>query len=457
MQGTVHTRALGAPTRGIAGLAATALCLLLAALIPASSGAAFPGGNGPIAFDSNRDVGAGEIYSIVPGGAATRLTTSNTSSDPAISPDGSRIAYRSADPGGDYQIFVMNADGTGRTAVTTNPTAKQEPTWSPDGAHIAFVANSFDVDGQTDQEIWTINVNGTGLTQLTNNTFPDTQPAWSPLGDRIAFVSARTGDTNRNIYVMNADGSGPASITPNGATGCSPNCYGGHDDDPAWSPNGTKIAFTHANTITGGGPPNIWTMDPDGANKANVTQSDSVSFSQPAWSPQGDKFAAVGAETTNRDIWVMNVDGSARAPIDTSPSHDINPDWGVPAPPVAVDATPPVLDLGGKKSQKLTKAVKLKAGCGEACTVNATGKLVIGKSKLGGAAARAGKLKLVPAEAQVGAGQTATLKLKLKKKARKAATEALKSGAKVTAKLKATATDASGNASTAKRKIKLKR
>lgn len=454
MQGTVHTRALGAPTRGIVGLAATALCLLLSALIPAPAGAAFPGVNGPIAFDSNRDVAAGEIYSIVPGGAATRLTTSTTSSDPAYSPDGSRIAYRSADPGGDYQIFVMNADGSARTAVTTSPTAKQEPTWSPDGAHIAFVANSFDVDGQTDLEIWTINVDGTGLTQLTNNTFPDTQPAWSPLGDRIAFVSARTGDTDRNVYVMNADGGGQTSITPNGTTGCSPNCYGGHDDDPAWSPNGAKIAFTHNNTITGGGPLNIWTMDPDGANKSNVTQSDSVSFSQPAWSPQGDKFAAVGAATTNRDIWVMNVDGSAQASIDTSPSHDINPDWGVPAP---VDATPPALDLGGKKSQRLATAVKLKAGCREACTVNATGKLVIGEAKLGDAAAKAGKLKLVPDEAQVAAGQTATLKLKLKKKARKAATRALKSGAKVTAKLKATATDAAGNASTAKRKIKLKR
>ena len=59
-----------------------------------------------------------------------------------------------------------------------------------------------------------INADGSDATQLTNNTFLDTEPAWSPLGDQIAFVATRPGDTNRNIYVMDADGSGQTSITP---------------------------------------------------------------------------------------------------------------------------------------------------------------------------------------------------------------------------------------------------
>ncbi len=283
--------------------------------------AAFPGNNGKIAFQSNRDVGAGEIYAITPGGTAARITFSTGSSDPAYSPDGSRIAFVSSAPGGGYQIFVMNADGTGRRQLTASYPAKQEPTWSPDGTAIAFVANSFDVDGQTDLEIWAINADGSGRRQLTNNSLPDTRPAWSPLGDKIAFVS--TGD----VYVMNSDGSGRTNITPNSPPGCSPNCYQGGDGDPAWSPTGSKIAYVHGHTLGGGGLPDIWTMDPNGANKVNVSNNDAVAFTQPAWSPKGDKFAVVGAADTNRNIWVMNSNGSGQTPVDINPAHDINPDW----------------------------------------------------------------------------------------------------------------------------------
>jgi dipeptidyl aminopeptidase/acylaminoacyl peptidase len=289
------------------------------------AGAAFPGVNGTIAFDSDRDVAAGEIYAIAPGGTATRLTFSNGSSNPAYSPDGRKIAFVDSD----YQISVMNQDGSGEKQITTTPTAKQDPAWSPNGARILYVANSFDVDGETDLEIWSIKVDGTGRKQLTNNTFPDMDPAWSPLGDQIAFVSARMGDTNRNVYIMNADGSGPANLTPNSAPGCTMNCYGGHDDHPAWSPSGDAIAYVHSQEPAGGGIPAIWTMTPSGAGKANLSNNEDVSFVNPAWSPEGDKLAAVGTEafTTNRDIWMMDSDGSDQVALDEDAAHDTNPDW----------------------------------------------------------------------------------------------------------------------------------
>ncbi|MDQ3863198.1 MAG: hypothetical protein M3317_06830, partial [Actinomycetota bacterium] len=310
--------------RRVLSVLALAVLAALALLVGnRSAEAAFPGTNGKIAFQSDRDVAAGEIYAITPGGTAKRITVSNGSSDPAYSPDGSRIAFVSTG----NQIFVMNADGTGRRQVTTTATAKTDPTWSADGTRIAYVANSFDVDGQTDLEIWSINADGTGRTQLTNNTFPDTQPAWSPLGDRIAFVSTRTGDTDRNIYVMDSDGNNQGSITPNSPPGCSPNCYQGNDDDPSWSPEGSRIAYVHGHTLSGGGLPDIWTMDPSGANKVNVSNNDAVSYTQPAWSPQGDRFVAVGTTDTDRNIYVMNSNGSGQSAIDTSAAHDINPDW----------------------------------------------------------------------------------------------------------------------------------
>ena len=302
-----------------------ALAVLAALALLAATGtaqAAFPGANGRIAFQSNRHVASGEIYTITPGGTATRTTFSNGSADPAYSPDGSKIAFVS-----NNQIFVMNADGTGRRQVTTSPTAKTDPAWSADGTRIAYVSNSFDVDGQTDLEIWSIKADGTGRRQLTSNTVSDTQPAWSPLGDRIAFVSNRTGDTDRNVYVMDSEGNNQQSLTPNSPPSCSSNCYEGHDDYPSWSPDGSKIAYIHGDGPAGGGLPDIWTMDPNGANRGNVSNSNTVSYAQPAWSPRGDRFAAVGATDTNRDIYVMNADGTGQAPIDTSAANDTVPDW----------------------------------------------------------------------------------------------------------------------------------
>ena len=304
----------------------------LALAVSDRAAAAFPGANGPIYFDSNRDVGAADIYAITPGAQAQRVTTSTSSSDPAVSPDGSQIAFISADPGEPYQVFVVNADGSGRRQVTTSPPAKSQPAWSPDGSRIAYVANSFDVDGQTDTEIWSVTLNGTNPSQLTANTVADTYPAWSPDGSRIAFVRGF------DVWVMNSTGGGEANLTPTIGTPCPPEgCYQGRDGEPSWSPDGSRIAYVHGFDRLDGGIPNIWTMEPDGDGKTNITQSTSVAFTTPAWSPAGDRLAATGSTSTpsgsNRDIWVMNAGGGGQSRLETDPSHDTNPDWGVPAPP----------------------------------------------------------------------------------------------------------------------------
>ena len=339
--------------------AALALCLLvLVAAGPAE--AAFPGKNGKIFFQSYRD-GNPHIYSINPNGTGlSRLTFTSANTDPAVSPDGTKIAFISGSTTNtSYEVFVMNADGSGRRQVTNTSVAEQEPAWSSDGMRLVYASNSFDVDGETDLEIWTINADGTGRAQLTNNAFPDTQPAWSPLGDKIAFVSARTGDTDRNVYVMNANGAGQASITPNSPTGCSSNCYQGHDDAPAWSPDGSKIAYVHGygppdNPFAGGGVPNIWTMDPNGGNKVNVSNNPNTSSSQPAWSPDKTKIAYVdiASGTTNRDIHVMAANGQGLGALDTDAAHDINPDWqqdSIP-PQTTITAGPSTITKGTSAS-----------------------------------------------------------------------------------------------------------
>jgi hypothetical protein len=127
------------------------------------------------------------------------------------------IAF-SSDREGLYQIYVMNADGTGQTRLTNNAASDLYPAWSPDGTKIAF-SRGF--------EIYVMNADGTGPTRLTHNTAHDDLPAWSPDGTKIAFGSDRDGiNLNYEIYVMNADGTGPTRLTNNPA----------HDHWPAWRP-----------------------------------------------------------------------------------------------------------------------------------------------------------------------------------------------------------------------------
>jgi Tol biopolymer transport system component len=313
--------------KALAMVAATALALCLLAWVTVQPAqAAFPGLNGEIAFQSNRN-GPQEIYATNPGSTPERITTSTGSSDPAYSPDGAKVAFVGGGALG-QDIFVMNADGTGRKQVTNTGAADRQPAWSSDGKKIAFVANSSSIDGQTDDEIWTINADGSGRTQLTNNTQLDEQPAWSPDGTRIAFVSTRTGDNNRNIYVMNADGSIQTDITQDGPYD-EDTIYQGHDDHPAWSPDGLTIAYTHTFAPNASGVPNIWTMTPTGGSKANLQNNLSTSGSQPAWSPDGSMISYVGATDTNRDIYTMNAKGTNQATVEAggNPANDLNPDW----------------------------------------------------------------------------------------------------------------------------------
>jgi roadblock/LC7 domain-containing protein len=179
--------------------------------------AAAPGGKsaaadiyvvGEIIVASSRTAGKFQLYAAERSNLAqlTKLTPDTTSaSDPAFSPDGSRIAYVSQRDG-NAEIYVMNADGTGATRVTNDPQADGRPAFMPDGQAIVF--HSSRPAGK--QQIWTVNVDGTGLTQLTRDSV-NSAPTVSPDGQTVAYVSSRNKDVD--IWLMGRDGSNQRQFT----------------------------------------------------------------------------------------------------------------------------------------------------------------------------------------------------------------------------------------------------
>ena len=176
-----------------------------------------------IAFVSNRD-GNQEIYAVTADGLASVNLSNHEADDelPAWSPQGSRIAFAS-NRTGNWDIWVMNADGANPVNVTNHPAEDSFPAWSPDGSRLAFHS---DRDGNS--EIYVLNVQdalqGTGgrsLQRLTDNDADDWWPAWSPDGTQIAFGVLHS-ESNVEIYVTNVDGSGRVRLTSNSAFDAAP-------------------------------------------------------------------------------------------------------------------------------------------------------------------------------------------------------------------------------------------
>jgi hypothetical protein len=264
---------------------------------------AFAGANGKIVFASNRDPGGG-ILTMNPDGSNLQTLTPE-GSGPAWSPNGTRIVFIRND-GNDNEIFVMNADGTGITQLTSNAADDQGATWSSDGTKIGFHSN---LSGA--YEIYTINAStGGDLAQLTSDG-TNFAPAWSSNGTKIAFTSTRDAG-NLEIYVMNADGSGQTRLTNDVES----------DYDPTWSPDGSRIAFTH-----GGGVPDIYAMNADGSSPINLTQTPSIPDATAAWSPDGTKIVFRSDVGGAGDIVVMNANGTNQVNITNNPASEALPDW----------------------------------------------------------------------------------------------------------------------------------
>jgi TolB protein len=170
---------------------------------------------GAATFDS--DIFVANLDDLLEGvGERKNLTNSPEAidDDPDWSPNGEQIAFVSHAATDNHlnsitaEIYVINADGTGEPArLTNNVEEERAPAWSPDGTRIAFMCRR----GGADFEICVMNADGTGQVQLTDNAVGDLTPTWSPDGEQIVFH--RPVASRLQLWLMNADGTGQVQLT----------------------------------------------------------------------------------------------------------------------------------------------------------------------------------------------------------------------------------------------------
>jgi dipeptidyl aminopeptidase/acylaminoacyl peptidase len=208
----------------------------------------------------------------------TRITNSpGWDLDPAWSPDGQRLVFESdrdsTDRGSKSEIYVANADGSGQTRLTGGDAYNAEPTFSPDGTKIAFTRETFDEENPQ-YDVFTMNADGTNLRRLTNTSSNEYSPDFSPDGTKIIYNSGKA-FTTREIYTINADdGSHLVNVSNHAAD----------DFFASFSPDGRKIVFESDRD----GNYELYVANADGTGPTRITNNPGPD-SWPNWQPSSNE------------------------------------------------------------------------------------------------------------------------------------------------------------------------
>ena len=212
-------------------------------------------------------------------------------------------------------IVVANANGKNIRGITPDSFYDGNGAWSPNGRRIAFERRV----GSGQMDIWTMDALGRHKKELTFSDGDDGNPAWSPDGKQIVFQSNRTG--RDAIWVMNADGTNQHVLVP--TTGDV------HRTAPSWSPDGTKIVYVTETidcTPVCYGHWSLWEVAPDGSGNHLLETSPNVD-NDPVWSPDGSKIAFESNRGGDYDVYVMNADGTGIRDLTNHPALDASPAW----------------------------------------------------------------------------------------------------------------------------------
>ncbi len=224
-----------------------------------------------------------------------QLVPSTNAEDPAWSPDCSMLVYTE-----NASLRIVSNDGTGaRKLVDHGGAYLHSAVWSHDGTRIAYVRGRNDENGRWSSHIWTVNVDGSHDNQRTEGDQIDRWPAWSPDDSKIAF-ERETGsgrdeegnrlDSDRHIVVMTSFGNKPKALNEGGAW----------ERSPAWSPDGSRLAFWRDGFVT--------VSDTGGSNERRIHAA--VYFHGGlSWSPDGTRIAFVRGDRSQTSVVIADIDG----------------------------------------------------------------------------------------------------------------------------------------------------
>jgi len=250
-----------------------------------------------ISFWTDAQSGHAEVWVMNEDGSGRRrLTSLYAAKRGDWSPDGKRLVFdgRFHRTLFDFDIGVMNANGTAAHRITRGPERDIMAVWSPDGRWIAFTR--LKTEGGI-PDLWLVRPNGTGAHRLVARAG---SPAWSSDGGRIAF------DSPGGIWTVRPDGSGRRKVVS------------GDAGEPSWSPDARRLAFTSWQH----GAPEIYVANADGSHARRLTRNAVEDFGA-RWSPDGTRILYTHGTDGAHQVYVMNADGWGKVNL----SRNRNDDW----------------------------------------------------------------------------------------------------------------------------------
>lgn len=224
----------------------------------------------------------------------------SVSQTPAWSADSQAIVYSAHQTGRPGDLFVVDVAVGEIESLGETAADERTPAVSPDGRQVAYERR---LDGRSD--IHVMRLDATGDRRLTSHPARDRTPAWSSDGTEIAFVSDRAAEGVFDIYVVGADGSNLRRLTTDGGY-----------DAPAFAPDGRVLAAEHSGTIEG--------IDLDDGTAVPLLGG--RSGRHPTWSPDG-RLAFVGAEDDRDSLFVVDADGEIGLIVSVPSGGTVDPAW----------------------------------------------------------------------------------------------------------------------------------